>query len=131
MNQVKINQCFQDNSCGRMQKLENRIIVWFITYIHLVEKFIFICRLFHFLLSICCFFQVKNLRSQVSRLAIVCLGDFFVNLKKGIDPVSHLQLWCQRVEIINHSYAGCCAVMIFYWCHSSVWLYKFLGMQYK
>ncbi|KAK7488657.1 hypothetical protein BaRGS_00020110 [Batillaria attramentaria] len=30
--------------------------------------------------------EVKNLRSQVSRLAIVCLGDMFAALKKGMDP---------------------------------------------
>ncbi|ESP02820.1 hypothetical protein LOTGIDRAFT_212335 [Lottia gigantea] len=30
--------------------------------------------------------EVKNLRSQVSRLAIVCLGDMFTYLKKGLDP---------------------------------------------
>ncbi|XP_076441832.1 TOG array regulator of axonemal microtubules protein 1-like isoform X3 [Babylonia areolata] len=30
--------------------------------------------------------EVKNLRSQVSRLAIVCLGDMFVSLKRAMDP---------------------------------------------
>lgn len=29
--------------------------------------------------------EVKNLRSQVSRLAIVCFGDMFTRLKKGMD----------------------------------------------
>ena len=32
-------------------------------------------------------FQVKNLRSQVSRLAIVSLGDLFVHLTKYMDTV--------------------------------------------
>lgn len=30
--------------------------------------------------------EVKNLRSQVSRVAIVCLGEMFSSLKKGMDP---------------------------------------------
>ncbi|XP_035828901.1 TOG array regulator of axonemal microtubules protein 1 [Aplysia californica] len=30
--------------------------------------------------------EVKNLRSQVSRLAMTAVGDMFVNLKKGMDP---------------------------------------------
>ncbi|XP_055957389.1 TOG array regulator of axonemal microtubules protein 1 [Patella vulgata] len=30
--------------------------------------------------------EVKNLRSQVSRLAICCLGELFANLKRGMDP---------------------------------------------
>ncbi|XP_076464551.1 TOG array regulator of axonemal microtubules protein 1-like isoform X2 [Babylonia areolata] len=30
--------------------------------------------------------EVKNLRSQVSRLAIVCLGSMFATLKKAMDP---------------------------------------------
>lgn len=33
-------------------------------------------------------FQVKNLRSQVSRLAIVALGEMFAQLKKSMDAVS-------------------------------------------
>ena len=32
--------------------------------------------------------EVKNLRSQVSRLAIVCFADMFQSLKKGMDAVS-------------------------------------------
>lgn len=32
--------------------------------------------------------EIKNLRSQVSRLAIVCMGDLFVNLTKHMDTVS-------------------------------------------
>lgn len=32
--------------------------------------------------------EVKNLRSQVARLAIVCMGDLFVHLMKNMDTVS-------------------------------------------
>lgn len=32
--------------------------------------------------------EVKNLRSQVSRLAIVCMGDLFIHLAKYMDTVS-------------------------------------------
>lgn len=32
--------------------------------------------------------EVKNLRTQVARLAIVALGDLFSTLKKAMDPVS-------------------------------------------
>ena len=32
--------------------------------------------------------EVKNLRTQVARLAIVGLGDLFTSLKKAMDPVS-------------------------------------------
>ena len=31
--------------------------------------------------------EVKNLRTQVARLAIVGLGDLFTSLKKAMDPV--------------------------------------------
>ena len=32
--------------------------------------------------------EAKNLRSQVSRLALICLGDMFTGLKKNMDMVS-------------------------------------------
>lgn len=32
--------------------------------------------------------EVKNLRSQVAKLAIIALGDLFASLKKSMDPVS-------------------------------------------
>jgi len=32
-------------------------------------------------------FQVKNLRSQVARLAMVCLRELYTNLKKNMDSV--------------------------------------------
>jgi len=31
--------------------------------------------------------QVKNLRSQVARLAMVCLREMYINLKKNMDSV--------------------------------------------
>ncbi|MBN3312609.1 TGRM1 protein, partial [Atractosteus spatula] len=30
--------------------------------------------------------EVKNLRSAVSRMAVVCLGDMFTYLQRGMDP---------------------------------------------
>ncbi len=35
-------------------------------------------------------YQVKNLRSQVSRAAIACLGDLFALMGKAMEPVSNL-----------------------------------------
>jgi len=36
--------------------------------------------------------EVKNLRSQVSRLAIVSFADLFVNLTKNMDTVSTISM---------------------------------------
>ena len=36
------------------------------------------------------YFQVKNLRSQVSRLAIVSIGELFATLNKYMDTVSRI-----------------------------------------
>ena len=33
--------------------------------------------------------EVKNLRTQVAKLAVIALGDLFTSLKKTMDPVSN------------------------------------------
>jgi len=37
---------------------------------------------------------VKNLRSQVAHLAMVCLGELYTNLKKNMDSVSNEPVYC-------------------------------------
>jgi len=43
-----------------------------------------------YLANTVCKLQVKNLRSQVSQLAMVCLRELYANLKKNMDSVCML-----------------------------------------
>jgi hypothetical protein len=65
-------------------------VIVFIAYIlHFVCSYVFIIinKLIK-LLTLFLFTQVKNLRSQVSRLAIVSIGDMFTHLHRKMDAVS-------------------------------------------